>query len=140
MYIIRPFYFPSALPTYQTGLDLFIIVMIIFNALERPHKKQAEVITALQHDGAKMFVASGVFLRLLDLGVYPLLQALFGKYVLISLSYGAQASAALRLVSLIMAIVGTVSRILHMGFHCSVVVQPAYCFVTLTCATIFCRT
>ncbi|KAJ7508591.1 hypothetical protein B0H11DRAFT_2217873 [Mycena galericulata] len=42
----------------ETGLDLFIILMTIFNALDRPHEKQADVVTALQHDGARMFVVS----------------------------------------------------------------------------------
>ncbi|CAK5284988.1 unnamed protein product [Mycena citricolor] len=39
-----------------TAFDLFIIVMTIFNALDRPHRHQADVMTALQNDGARMFV------------------------------------------------------------------------------------
>ncbi|KAJ6613136.1 hypothetical protein B0H10DRAFT_2049644 [Mycena sp. CBHHK59/15] len=44
-----------------TVFDLFIIVMTVFNALDRPYQKQADVMTSLQHDGARMFV---VLLRL----------------------------------------------------------------------------
>ncbi|KAJ7453617.1 hypothetical protein B0H11DRAFT_270875 [Mycena galericulata] len=40
----------------QTGFDLFIIIMTVINALDRPYQKQAEVMTSLQHDGARMFV------------------------------------------------------------------------------------
>ncbi|KAJ6567331.1 hypothetical protein DFH09DRAFT_1034497 [Mycena vulgaris] len=50
----------------MTALDLFLIVMTIFNALDRPYQKQAEVMTALQHDGARMFAALFV-LRLASL-------------------------------------------------------------------------
>ncbi|KAJ7457992.1 hypothetical protein B0H11DRAFT_2319638 [Mycena galericulata] len=39
-----------------TGFDLFIIIMTVINALDRPYQKQAEVMTSLQHDGARMFV------------------------------------------------------------------------------------
>jgi hypothetical protein len=42
----------------QTMFDLFIIVVTVVNALDRPHQKQADVITALQRDGALMFVVS----------------------------------------------------------------------------------
>ncbi|KAJ7488106.1 hypothetical protein FB451DRAFT_1167565 [Mycena latifolia] len=50
---------PWALPFMQggsTALDLFIIVMTIFNALDRPYQKQADVMSSLQRDGALMFV------------------------------------------------------------------------------------
>ncbi|KAK7050205.1 hypothetical protein R3P38DRAFT_3173313 [Favolaschia claudopus] len=39
-----------------TGFDFFIIVLTIINALDRPHKRQADVMISLQHDGARMFV------------------------------------------------------------------------------------
>ncbi|KAJ6482030.1 hypothetical protein C8R47DRAFT_1073641 [Mycena vitilis] len=38
-----------------TLFDFFIIIMTVLNAYHRPHTKQADVITSLQHDGAKMF-------------------------------------------------------------------------------------
>ncbi|KAF7300449.1 hypothetical protein HMN09_00928600 [Mycena chlorophos] len=51
---------PHALP-FMVGtltiFDLFIIIMTILNAYNRPYQKQAEVVTALQRDGALMFVA-----------------------------------------------------------------------------------
>ncbi|KAK7059983.1 hypothetical protein R3P38DRAFT_2838845 [Favolaschia claudopus] len=55
-----------------TGFDLFIIVMSIINALDKPHKRQADVMTSLQHDGARMFVrrlmaSFPVVLRLISL-------------------------------------------------------------------------
>ncbi|KAJ7131557.1 hypothetical protein C8R43DRAFT_1133773 [Mycena crocata] len=39
-----------------TVFDLFIIALTVWNALDRPHQKQADVMTALQRDGAMMFV------------------------------------------------------------------------------------
>jgi len=38
-----------------TLFDFFIIIMTVLNALDRPHRKQADVVTSLQHDGARMF-------------------------------------------------------------------------------------
>jgi hypothetical protein len=40
----------------KTSFDLFIIIMAIFNALDRPYQRQADVMTSLQNDGARMFV------------------------------------------------------------------------------------
>ncbi|KAJ7278871.1 hypothetical protein C8J57DRAFT_1712828 [Mycena rebaudengoi] len=39
-----------------TVFDLFIIVMSLFYALEKPHQRQADVMISLQHDGALLFV------------------------------------------------------------------------------------
>ncbi|KAJ6587201.1 hypothetical protein DFH09DRAFT_1430758 [Mycena vulgaris] len=36
--------------------DLFIVILTIYNAFEKPHQIQADVMTTLQHDGLKMFV------------------------------------------------------------------------------------
>ncbi|KAF7367112.1 hypothetical protein MSAN_00970800 [Mycena sanguinolenta] len=50
---------PWTLPVTMATLvafGVFIIVMTIFNALDRPHQKQADVVTALVHDGARMFI------------------------------------------------------------------------------------
>ncbi|KAF7340296.1 hypothetical protein MVEN_01948700 [Mycena venus] len=44
-----------------TLFDLFIIIMTVLNALDRPHTKQADVITSLQHDGARMFACLFLF-------------------------------------------------------------------------------
>ncbi|KAJ6537226.1 hypothetical protein DFH09DRAFT_1178281 [Mycena vulgaris] len=44
-----------------TIFQLFMIIMTFFNALDRPHQKQADVVTSLIHDGAWMF-----FVRLLS--------------------------------------------------------------------------
>lgn len=52
---------PWALPfvlTIWVFFDFFIILLTLYNAMERPHRNQAEVMTSLQHDGAKMFVVS----------------------------------------------------------------------------------
>ncbi|KAJ7774447.1 hypothetical protein B0H14DRAFT_3164566 [Mycena olivaceomarginata] len=50
----------------MTALDLFIIAMIITNALEIPRENQAQVLVVLQRDGAKMFACLFV-LRLVSL-------------------------------------------------------------------------
>ncbi|KAF7300454.1 hypothetical protein HMN09_00929200 [Mycena chlorophos] len=53
---------PWALPFMLGALtifDLFIIVVTIVNGFHRPHQKQADVMTALQRDGALMF--AGLF-------------------------------------------------------------------------------
>ncbi|KAJ7489651.1 hypothetical protein B0H11DRAFT_2191778, partial [Mycena galericulata] len=55
-----------------TVFDFFIIILTIFNALDRPHQKQAEVMTALQVDGALMF--TGIFV----LRFISLMMAIFG--------------------------------------------------------------
>ncbi|KAF7340798.1 hypothetical protein MSAN_02108900 [Mycena sanguinolenta] len=50
---------PWTLPVTMATLvafGLFIILMTIFNALDRPHQKQADVVTALVHDGARLFL------------------------------------------------------------------------------------
>ncbi|KAJ7837909.1 hypothetical protein B0H13DRAFT_2367913 [Mycena leptocephala] len=39
-----------------TLFDFFIIIMTVLNALDRPHTTQADVITSLQREGARMFV------------------------------------------------------------------------------------
>ncbi|KAJ7101374.1 hypothetical protein B0H15DRAFT_815862 [Mycena belliarum] len=52
---------PWALPFMLgalTSFDLFIIVATVINALDRPHQKQADVMTALQRDGALMFTVN----------------------------------------------------------------------------------
>ncbi|KAJ7711737.1 hypothetical protein B0H14DRAFT_3020216 [Mycena olivaceomarginata] len=47
-----------------TIFDLFIIVMTVINGFHRPYQKQADVMVALQRDGAMMFL---VILRLVNL-------------------------------------------------------------------------
>ncbi|KAF7360507.1 hypothetical protein MVEN_00781500 [Mycena venus] len=70
-FVNKPWALPYSLGAL-TGLDFFIIIMTLFNALDRPRQKQAEIITNLQKDGAKFFV--GLFcLRLLNL-----LMSIFG--------------------------------------------------------------
>ncbi|KAJ7464537.1 hypothetical protein FB451DRAFT_1179658 [Mycena latifolia] len=49
----------GALPVF----DLFVIFMTVCNALDRPHRKQADIVTALIHDGVRMF--------LFNFGEYP---------------------------------------------------------------------
>ncbi|KAK7040557.1 hypothetical protein R3P38DRAFT_3461393 [Favolaschia claudopus] len=39
--------------------DLFVVTMIILNALNRPHIKRADVLDSLLQDGAKMFASQG---------------------------------------------------------------------------------
>ncbi|KAJ3824756.1 hypothetical protein F5880DRAFT_1611714 [Lentinula raphanica] len=39
------------------GFDLFIILLALFNAFERPHKTHADVLDALHRDGARLFLA-----------------------------------------------------------------------------------
>ncbi|KAJ3983781.1 hypothetical protein F5890DRAFT_1520879 [Lentinula detonsa] len=38
------------------GFDLFIILLALFNAFERPHKTHADVLDALHRDGARLFL------------------------------------------------------------------------------------
>ncbi|KAJ7461838.1 hypothetical protein B0H11DRAFT_2241652 [Mycena galericulata] len=64
-FLSKPWALPYALGAL-TGLDLFIIIMTIFNALDRPYQKQAEVVTKLQIDGARFFVCL-FLLRLVNL-------------------------------------------------------------------------
>ncbi|KAJ7278798.1 hypothetical protein C8J57DRAFT_1304557 [Mycena rebaudengoi] len=49
-----------------TVLDLFIIVMTVFNALDKPYQRQADVMISLQNDGARIFVCL-FLLRLISL-------------------------------------------------------------------------
>ncbi|KAF7335626.1 hypothetical protein MVEN_02217500 [Mycena venus] len=53
----KPWALPYAVGT-QMVFDLFLIVMTICNALDRPHTKQADVVTSLIHDGARMFLCT----------------------------------------------------------------------------------
>ncbi|KAJ3729511.1 hypothetical protein C8R42DRAFT_652186 [Lentinula raphanica] len=46
------------------GFDLFIILLALFNAFERPHKTHADVLDALHRDGARLFL---VIMRLVCL-------------------------------------------------------------------------
>ncbi|KAJ3992261.1 hypothetical protein F5050DRAFT_1789734 [Lentinula boryana] len=46
------------------GFDLFIILLALFNAFERPHKTHADVLDALHRDGARLFL---VIMRLICL-------------------------------------------------------------------------
>ncbi|KAJ7278836.1 hypothetical protein C8J57DRAFT_1221655 [Mycena rebaudengoi] len=48
----------------QTAFDLFIIIMTVINALDKPYQRQAEVMTSLQHDGARIFVPDNCFVTL----------------------------------------------------------------------------
>ncbi|KAJ7278800.1 hypothetical protein C8J57DRAFT_1573568 [Mycena rebaudengoi] len=83
---------PWALPFMLGSLtvfDFFIIVMTVVNALDRPHQTQAEVMTSIQHDGARMFIYYP------NLCPVPLLTILNISEQLV-----------LRLIALIMAIVG----------------------------------
>ncbi|KAJ6582786.1 hypothetical protein B0H10DRAFT_2235144 [Mycena sp. CBHHK59/15] len=41
----------------QSFFDVLIICISVYNALERPHRSNAEVITSLQNDGLKFLVA-----------------------------------------------------------------------------------
>nr|GAT44499.1 predicted protein [Mycena chlorophos] len=89
---------PHALP-FMVGtltiFDLFIIIMTILNAYNRPYQKQAEVVTALQRDGALMFVA--LFLIRLT----GLMMAIFGDptncFVILSLVWAMCAIANSRM-------------------------------------------
>ncbi|KAJ7358048.1 hypothetical protein DFH08DRAFT_1042825 [Mycena albidolilacea] len=47
----------------MTVFDFFIIIMTVLNALDRPYVTQADVVTSMQNDGARMFVCL-FFLRL----------------------------------------------------------------------------
>ncbi|KAJ6529985.1 hypothetical protein DFH09DRAFT_934374, partial [Mycena vulgaris] len=49
----KPWALPFTIGT-QTVFDLFLIIMTICNALDRPHQKQADVVTSLIHDGARI--------------------------------------------------------------------------------------
>ncbi|KAJ7859260.1 hypothetical protein B0H13DRAFT_2356147 [Mycena leptocephala] len=51
----KPWALPFALGAL-TSLDLFVITMTVLNALDRPYKRQADVMITLQRDGAVMFV------------------------------------------------------------------------------------
>ncbi|KAF8198356.1 hypothetical protein K438DRAFT_1584226, partial [Mycena galopus ATCC 62051] len=51
----------SAFAIQTVGFGLFVIVMTIFNALDRPHQKQADVVIALVHDGARLFLVWPAF-------------------------------------------------------------------------------
>ncbi|KAJ3781596.1 hypothetical protein GGU11DRAFT_812308 [Lentinula aff. detonsa] len=51
---------PTTLPYMMGtlfGFDLFIILLALFNAFERPHKTHADVLDALHRDGARLFLA-----------------------------------------------------------------------------------
>jgi len=52
--IKKPWALPYALGAL-TCLDLFVIMMSVLNALDRPYKRQADVMKELQRDGALMF-------------------------------------------------------------------------------------
>ncbi|KAI3615620.1 hypothetical protein WG66_011942 [Moniliophthora roreri] len=39
------------------SFDFFLIILAVYNALDRPHKTNSEVIDSLHLDGAKLFVA-----------------------------------------------------------------------------------
>ncbi|KAJ7497584.1 hypothetical protein FB451DRAFT_1386814 [Mycena latifolia] len=85
---------PSALPVVLgvwVAFDFFIIILTIYNALEKPHQTQAEIMTTLQHDGAKMFLVSETTS---SLSLQKFKQSLSAYY------------AILRLANLIVAIVG----------------------------------
>ncbi|KAJ4482592.1 hypothetical protein J3R30DRAFT_3403115 [Lentinula aciculospora] len=49
-----PSTFPYMMGTLL-GFDLFIIILALFNAFERPHRTHADVIDALHRDGARLF-------------------------------------------------------------------------------------
>ncbi|KAJ7729249.1 hypothetical protein DFH07DRAFT_184668 [Mycena maculata] len=108
----------------MTTLDLFIVLMTVFNASDRPHQKQADVMTALQHDGAKMFgwvfnlPPSLIEIPSVSYSVFSASFFLVVRYSVLTL----ESSAVLRLVSLIVAIVG----------------NPAYCFATITVVWMMC--
>jgi hypothetical protein len=95
---------------FQSGLDLFIIVMTIFSALERPYQKQADVVTTLQKDGAKMFLVSFQFRTYVRVDAQAILQCLFGELhgCCLDARYS-PISLVLRTINLIMSIVGDVS-------------------------------
>ncbi|KAJ7917188.1 hypothetical protein B0H13DRAFT_2657922, partial [Mycena leptocephala] len=77
---------PRALPFMLgtlTVFDLFIIVMTIINAFHKPYQNQAEVMTSLQRDGARMFVIKGVsstvIVAAVDVTLLLRVWILFGK-------------------------------------------------------------
>ncbi|KAJ7489649.1 hypothetical protein B0H11DRAFT_2229673 [Mycena galericulata] len=87
---------PWALPFMLGALtvfDFFIIIMTIFNALDRPHQKQADVVTALQVDGAIMVSSATIISSMYDV-------------LMLTSSFG----AVLRFISLMMAIFGDPSN------------------------------
>ncbi|KAJ7079068.1 hypothetical protein B0H15DRAFT_520305 [Mycena belliarum] len=50
---------PKLLPVVLgvwVAFDIFMLFLTIYNALEKPRQSQAEMMTTLQHDGAKMFL------------------------------------------------------------------------------------
>ncbi|KAJ7141504.1 hypothetical protein C8R44DRAFT_932190, partial [Mycena epipterygia] len=55
----KPWALPFVLAIW-VFFDFFIILLTLYNAMERPHRNQAEVMTSMQHDGAKMFVVISI--------------------------------------------------------------------------------
>jgi len=52
--------------TLQLGFNLLLISMALFNALQRPHKRYADIIESLHADGARLYLAVSA-LRLITL-------------------------------------------------------------------------
>ncbi|KAJ7085864.1 hypothetical protein C8R43DRAFT_1142487 [Mycena crocata] len=52
----KPWALPFVLGVWVV-FDFSIVILTVCNALQRPHQTQADVMTTLQHDGAKMFIS-----------------------------------------------------------------------------------
>jgi hypothetical protein len=101
---------PSALPIVLgiwVIFDLFIVILTVYNALEQPRRNQVEVMTTLQHDGAKMFAVSVHHRRRLYLTKPSSVPFMHVDFILLEVTY-AYLQLVLRLGNLIVAIVGDV--------------------------------
>ncbi|KAF9002076.1 hypothetical protein BDQ17DRAFT_1306539 [Cyathus striatus] len=59
-----PFFSGILAPMF--AFDIFIILLTIYNALERPHRSNAELITSLYKDGARFFIVRPFFFYALE--------------------------------------------------------------------------
>lgn len=57
----RPIWCPPLTREFlQAVFDLFAILLIVLNALDRPYQSNIDVVVAVQRDGVKLFVVSGL--------------------------------------------------------------------------------
>lgn len=49
----------------KIGFDVFLILLAVFNAFERPHKTHADILDSLHRDGAKLFLVSAMIVSIL---------------------------------------------------------------------------
>ncbi|KAJ7097291.1 hypothetical protein B0H15DRAFT_797963 [Mycena belliarum] len=54
---VKPWVIPFAVGA-QAIFNLFLIILTICNALDRPYQRQADVVTALINDGIRMFLCT----------------------------------------------------------------------------------